>query len=96
MNDSQYQYLLYIIALAIMIVLIYGIWMARRYLRKMKAVVSLPYFIFDQLILEPLVFLARWTPGGYGYLIRQLLYKVLLKKLGKKDTFIEILKITTA
>lgn len=56
---------------------------ARLYIKKMNTIIGLPRFIWDYLILEPIVFLFRWLPGGYGIALRTILYKVLLKKVGK-------------
>jgi acetyltransferase-like isoleucine patch superfamily enzyme len=63
------------------------------YLRKMKASIGVWKYAWDNLILEPVVFIFRWMPGGWGFFGRNILYKLLFKRLGKETAIAEGVKI---
>jgi len=63
------------------------------YIKKLKVSVNLFRFVWEYLFLEPIVFIFRWMPGGWGILCRYALYKVLLKKQGSKVTIRDGVKI---
>ncbi len=50
-------------------------------------------FIWEYLLLEPVLFIFRWLPGGWGILARYVIYKVLLKHQGKWVTIRDGVKI---
>ncbi|MFC1524196.1 acyltransferase [Thermodesulfobacteriota bacterium] len=77
----------------LILVLVVILFQARRYLRAVNSTITLPRFIMDHLILEPVIFLFRWFPGGWGVIARTLLYKILLKKMGKSVTIRDGVKI---
>jgi len=65
----------------------------RSYLNKMKAGIGLGKLLWDYFFIEPLMALFRWIPGGYGFIARSILYKILLKSVGKDTTIAEGVKI---
>lgn len=88
MNIITYLLVLVIIAL------IAGLVYAHNYIKKMGVVITLYRFIWEQLLLEPIVFIFRWIPGGWGIFARFFLYKKLLKRMGKKVIIRDGVKIT--
>ena len=73
--------------------LIIGLFASYRILKKTSASISLFRLIWDYFILEPIVFVFRWIPGGWGIIARYGLYKLLFKKLGKRCIIMEGVKI---
>ncbi|HPQ40386.1 MAG TPA: acyltransferase [bacterium] len=63
------------------------------YIRKLKVSVPLARFMWEYMLLEPVVFVFRWMPGGWGILARYLLYKLLLKHQGRRVTIRDGVKI---
>jgi maltose O-acetyltransferase len=64
-----------------------------RYIRTLKVSINIFRFVWEHLLLEPVVFLFRWCPGGYGMVARFVLYKLLLKHQGKNVTIRDGVKI---
>lgn len=84
----------YIIIAVVLAVVALGVLLGlQSYIRKLKVSINLFRFIWEYLLLEPLVFLFRWLPGGWGILARYPLYKLLLKKQGRKVTIRDGVKI---
>ncbi len=81
-------WLLITIATFILLLASFGI-----YIRKLKVSISLFRFVWEYLMLEPIVFFFRWCPGGYGIVLRYALYKVLLKHQGRNVTIRDGVKI---
>jgi len=79
-----------VIGLIICLAVILGL---QSYIRKLKVSINLFRFFWEYMFLEPLVFIFRWMPGGWGILSRYALYKLLLKKQGKKVTVRDGVKI---
>lgn len=73
-----------LILIILLILFLIGLTVVQSYIKKMGTEVKLFRFIWEQLILEPVVFVFRWMPGGWGMLGRTILYKIRLKKMGKK------------
>ncbi|MBN1878861.1 acyltransferase [bacterium] len=65
----------------------------RGYIRKLHVSIGLCRFVWEYLLLEPVVFLFRWCPGGYGIVARYVLYKLLLKHQGRNVTIRDGVKI---
>ena len=84
----------YIYLTAIGLILCLGVILGLHgYIRKLNVSINLFRFFWEYMLLEPLVFLFRWLPGGWGMLGRYVLYKLLLKKQGKKVTIRDGVKI---
>lgn len=77
-----------------LLVATFGLILAQSYIGKLGTEIKLGRFIFEQLILEPVVFVFRWVPGGWGIFARLLLYKLLLGHMGKKVMFGYGVKVT--
>ena len=82
-----------IIAVVSLLVGLIVLWGLQNYIRKMKVSINLFRFIWEYMLLEPLVFIFRWMPGGWGILARYGLYKLLLKNQGRKVTIRDGVKI---
>lgn len=78
------------ITIVILVLLLTG---CRNYIRKLNVSVGLFRFIWEYLLLEPVVFVFRWCPGGYGIVARYVLYKLLLKHQGRNVTIRDGVKI---
>ena len=72
-----------LIVIGLLIVIFVFLAIAKQYIVKLNTVIGFQRFIWEYLLLEPFVFVIKWMPGGWGIAARILLYKVLLKKMGK-------------
>lgn len=78
------------ICVAAVLLLLIGL---HAYIRKLKVSVPLVRFLWEYMLLEPVVFVFRWMPGGWGILARYMLYKLLLKHQGRRVTIRDGVKI---
>ena len=88
------QYYFWMIVGVIIIIGAIGVYIIQSYIKKMHTAINLYRFIWEQLILEPIIFIFRWFPGGWGIVMRTVLYKILLKKMGKKVVIRDGVKIS--
>lgn len=73
------------LALATAVVVLGGlVYAASRYAAKMKTSINLWRALWEQFILEPIIFVFRWMPGAWGMAARYLLYGLLLKHQGRQ------------
>ena len=86
------EILLAIIGLAVLIFILL-LYFSHRYIKKLSISINLFRFLWDYLILEPITFVFRWLPGGWGIFLRYPFYKIILKRMGWNVTILEGVKI---
>ena len=72
-----------LINLLLLLLLLAFIFFGYNYVTKMKVSIGFFRLFWEQLFLEPLLFIFRWLPGAYGMFCRNIIYAFLLKKKGK-------------